>query len=100
MKVENIFILLLLFQQTNKTITTVLNTNQKRPLIMPIRINATQPRSEGNSTSTRTTERRRFNRNSLIKDVATSTVVVITLLLNSATAYRLTLLRHRGQVHQ
>lgn len=34
---------------------------------MPIRINATQPRSEGNNTSTRTTGRRRFNRNSFNK---------------------------------
>ena len=34
---------------------------------MPIRINATQPRSVGNNTSTRTTGRRSFNRNSYKK---------------------------------
>ena len=63
---KNIFLLALLFQQENKTITKQVSKQTKKVNNMPIRINATQPRSVDN-TSTRTTGRRSFNRNSYKK---------------------------------
>ena len=67
MKVKNIFLLALLFQQEKQNnYKTSFQTNQKSNN-MPIRINATKPRSVGNNTSTRTTGRRSFNRNSFKK---------------------------------